>query len=230
MTHHRGRVVNQWVGMKREAWPPVGHGFQEEPQLNAGWSCAVNNGPARNCLLLGRKECCVLPETLSLGAPQAEIIHKNVEPPSDPYPFRWPRSNSVSCLFSNSNTIPTSSKVILPPRPYSNAPFSFTPDPLRGQTLWSRSLDPEHCVIKSFLPATCPQTLRGSQACLTWNTGRYPCSVIRVNEQFTFFASSERILIPVPFYFPASILSFRQKERLRANNVLVPLRMRKPFG
>lgn len=44
------------------------------------------------------------------------------------------------------------------------------------------------------------------------------------------FANLERIFFPVPFYFPASILSFRQEERLRANNVLLPLRMRKPFG
>lgn len=69
--HSRTQVRNQWIGMKQTAWPPAGLWHHEEPQLNFGWNCAVNNLLARNCLLIGRKRISVIAEVLSLCVPDA---------------------------------------------------------------------------------------------------------------------------------------------------------------
>lgn len=57
--------------MKQMAWPPAGLWHHEEPQLNFGWNCAVNNLLVRNCLLIGRKRISVIAEVLSLCVPDA---------------------------------------------------------------------------------------------------------------------------------------------------------------
>lgn len=62
--------------MKHKPWPPGGPWICEEPPLNVGWSSAVSKLLARNCLLIGRKELCVIPEMLSTGTPDAGVVDK----------------------------------------------------------------------------------------------------------------------------------------------------------
>lgn len=140
----------------------MAQGLHEEPQLNFGWRCAVNTLLARNCLLMQRREPCTIPETPSLGAPDAGVVDNRFEPLLNPYPFGWPRSHSVSFLLQYYHSHLVQCDIM----PKALFQCSFL---IHSQTLcWcSDSLRQVQrsgaLYINSYLSAMCPQALRGFQ-------------------------------------------------------------------
>lgn len=219
--------------MKQKVWPPAGHGIHEKPQLNSGWSCVVNNLPARNCLLIGRS-------SVSCQKCFPRVLHM-LKLQTNPWSFPWiiipsDGQDPTQYLFFPSNTKYLSHLIQCNMIPEALFKCSFL---IHSQTLsWgSDSLKP---VQRSR--ALCYQKLPPRD--VSPHSQKLPASVspeIQVDTLIqlsglinsslsSLFANLERMFFPVPFDFPASILCFRQEERLRTNNVLVPLRMRKPFG